>query len=82
MPEPTDIRSGLVCVGLNYKTTPVEVRERLAFPEAQVPAAVRATMAKWGLAKDEFAANGVFAWHHWDLYETAINVALTQAQEK
>ena len=32
--------------------------------------------------QDEFAANGVFAWHHWDLYETAINVALTQAQEK
>ena len=26
--------------------------------DAQVPAAVRATMAKWGLAKDEFAANG------------------------
>ncbi|MFZ2276968.1 MAG: glutamyl-tRNA reductase [Prosthecobacter sp.] len=41
MPEPTDIRSGLVCVGLNYKTTPVEVRERLAFPEAQVPLAVQ-----------------------------------------
>jgi glutamyl-tRNA reductase len=41
MPEPTDIRSGLVCVGLNYKTTPVEVRERLAFPEALVPAAVQ-----------------------------------------
>jgi len=39
--EPTDNRSGLVCVGLNYKTTPVEVRERLAFPEAQVPEAVR-----------------------------------------
>lgn len=41
MPEPTDNSSGLVCVGLNYKTTPVEVRERLAFPEAQVPDAVR-----------------------------------------
>ena len=41
MPEPTDIRSGLVCVGRNYKTTPVEVRERLAFPEALVPAAVQ-----------------------------------------
>lgn len=40
MPEPTDNRSGLVCVGLNYKTTPVEVRERLAFPEEQVPQAV------------------------------------------
>ncbi|MBL9130921.1 MAG: glutamyl-tRNA reductase [Verrucomicrobiaceae bacterium] len=44
MPEPTDNIRGtasLVCVGLNYKTTPVEVRERLAFPEAVVPQAVR-----------------------------------------
>ncbi|MCX6836534.1 MAG: glutamyl-tRNA reductase [Verrucomicrobia bacterium] len=41
MPEPTDNHGGLVCVGLNYKTTPVEVRERLAFPEAQVPQAVQ-----------------------------------------
>ncbi|MBE7494539.1 MAG: glutamyl-tRNA reductase [Verrucomicrobiaceae bacterium] len=44
MPEPTDnIRAtgSLVCVGLNYKTTPVEVRERLAFPENVVPQAVR-----------------------------------------
>lgn len=41
MLEPTDNRGGLVCVGLNYKTTPVEVRERLAFPEAMVPEAVR-----------------------------------------
>ncbi len=41
MPEPKDIRNGLVCVGLNYKTTPVEVRERLAFPESKVPDAVQ-----------------------------------------
>lgn len=42
MLEPTEHRSnGLVCVGLNYRTTPVEVRERLAFPEAQVPTAVQ-----------------------------------------
>jgi hypothetical protein len=43
MPEPTDIQTPgtLVCVGLNYKTTPVEVRERLAFPETVVPDAVR-----------------------------------------
>ena len=43
MPDPADnIRATgtLVCVGLNYKTTPVEVRERLAFPEAVVPQAV------------------------------------------
>lgn len=31
----------LVCLGLNYRTTPVEVRERVAFPEPQVPAAVQ-----------------------------------------
>ncbi len=44
MPDPADnIRATgtLVCVGLNYKTTPVEVRERLAFPEAVVPQAVK-----------------------------------------
>jgi glutamyl-tRNA reductase len=31
----------LVCLGLNYRTTPVEVRERVAFPEAKVPEAVK-----------------------------------------
>ncbi|MBV6499086.1 MAG: Glutamyl-tRNA reductase [Prosthecobacter sp.] len=31
----------LVCLGLNYRTTPVEVRERVAFPEAKVPEAVQ-----------------------------------------
>jgi len=45
MPDPADNNSRatgtLVCVGLNYKTTPVEVRERLAFPEAAVPQAVK-----------------------------------------
>ncbi|MFM7603912.1 MAG: glutamyl-tRNA reductase [Prosthecobacter sp.] len=46
MPEtnPNDnirVAGSLVCVGLNYKTTPVEVRERLAFPEAVVPEAVK-----------------------------------------
>jgi glutamyl-tRNA reductase len=41
MPEPTEKSSGLVCVGLNYRTTPVEVRERLAFAEGQVPVAVQ-----------------------------------------
>ena len=43
MPEQKEYSSNpssLVCVGLNYKTTPVEVRERLAFPEAVVPRAV------------------------------------------
>ncbi len=32
----------LICLGLNYRTTPVEVRERVAFPEAKIPAAVQA----------------------------------------
>lgn len=41
MPEPTDTSEHLVCLGLNYRTTPVEVREKVAFPEAQVPEAVR-----------------------------------------
>ncbi|MCA1963183.1 MAG: glutamyl-tRNA reductase [Prosthecobacter sp.] len=31
----------LVCLGLNYRTTPVEVRERVAFPEAKVHEAVQ-----------------------------------------
>ncbi len=31
----------LVCLGLNYRTTPVEVRERVAFPESKVPEAVQ-----------------------------------------
>ncbi|MES2598008.1 MAG: glutamyl-tRNA reductase [Verrucomicrobiota bacterium] len=33
--------SQLVCLGLNYRTTPVEVRERVAFPESKVPEAVQ-----------------------------------------
>jgi glutamyl-tRNA reductase len=41
MSEPTDTSEHLVCLGLNYRTTPVEVREKVAFPEAQVPVAVR-----------------------------------------
>lgn len=31
----------LVCLGLNYRTTPVEVREKVAFPESKVPDAIR-----------------------------------------
>lgn len=33
--------SHLVCLGLNYRTTPVEIRERLAFAEGKVPEALR-----------------------------------------
>lgn len=29
----------LICLGVNHRTTPVEVRERVAFPEAKVPVA-------------------------------------------
>jgi glutamyl-tRNA reductase len=31
----------LLCLGLNYRTTPVEVRERIAFPEAHLPGALQ-----------------------------------------
>jgi glutamyl-tRNA reductase len=41
MPEPTETSEHLVCLGLNYRTTPVEVREKVAFPESQVPEALR-----------------------------------------
>lgn len=34
-------KNQLLCLGLNYRTTPVEVRERVAFPEARVPEAVQ-----------------------------------------
>ena len=33
--------SRIVCLGVNYRTTPVELRERLAFPEAILPDANR-----------------------------------------
>jgi glutamyl-tRNA reductase len=29
-----------ICLGINYRTTPVEVREKVAFPEATLPAAL------------------------------------------
>lgn len=35
----------LLCLGLNYRTTPVEVRERIAFPEAHLPEALREVRA-------------------------------------
>jgi glutamyl-tRNA reductase len=41
MADPVPAPSQLVCLGLNYRTTPVEVRERVAFPEVQVPEAVQ-----------------------------------------
>ena len=41
MPDAEPIKNQLVCLGLNYRTTPVEVRERVAFPEAQVPEALQ-----------------------------------------
>lgn len=41
----------LLCLGLNYRTTPVEVRERVAFPEAQVPTAVHEVRSLPGFAE-------------------------------
>ena len=41
MIPPPSISEHLVCLGLNYRTTPVEVRERVAFPEAKVPEAIQ-----------------------------------------
>ncbi len=38
-PEPSP--NQLICLGLNYRTTPVEVRERVAFPESKVTDAVQ-----------------------------------------
>ncbi len=35
----------LVCLGLNHRTTPVEVRERIAFPEAHLPEALKEVRA-------------------------------------
>jgi hypothetical protein len=32
--------------------------------------------------EDEFLQNGIFAWHHMDLYETALNVLLAQASQE
>jgi len=38
-PEPNS--NQLLCLGLNYRTTPIEVRERVAFRESMVPEAVQ-----------------------------------------
>ncbi len=43
-PEP-DNAGRLVCLGLNYRTTPVEVRERIAFPESHLPEALQEVRA-------------------------------------
>ncbi|MDZ4288792.1 MAG: glutamyl-tRNA reductase [Prosthecobacter sp.] len=45
MPEPEVTPPQLVCLGLNYRTTPVEVREKVAFPEAKVADAVQQVRA-------------------------------------
>lgn len=33
--------SRIICLGINHRTTPVELREKVAFPEARVPDAAR-----------------------------------------
>src|SRR5262249_3768607 len=38
----------LVVVGLNHRTAPVELREKLAFPEATLPGALRALQTRPG----------------------------------
>jgi glutamyl-tRNA reductase len=43
-PEPDNTKR-LLCLGLNYRTTPVEVRERIAFPEAHLPEALKEVRA-------------------------------------
>lgn len=40
---------GIVVVGLNHKTAPVDVRERLSFPEATIPEALGKLMSYEGL---------------------------------
>ena len=40
-PAESDSAGRLVCLGLNHRTTPVEVRERIAFPEAHLPEALQ-----------------------------------------
>jgi len=40
---------GIVVVGLSYKTAPVDVREKLSFPEATAPDALKALMAYEGV---------------------------------
>lgn len=45
-PEPK-----LACIGLNYRTTPVEVRERIAFAEAHLPGALQSVRELPGIAE-------------------------------
>ncbi|HEY6010157.1 MAG TPA: glutamyl-tRNA reductase, partial [Nitrospirota bacterium] len=40
---------GIIVVGLSHKTAPIEVREKLNFPEATVPDALRKLMSYEGI---------------------------------
>lgn len=69
MPEATEqSRQQLVCLGLNYRTTPVEVREKVAFPEALVPEAVRDVTALPGFEEGVVLSTcnrvEIYAVHH------------------
>ncbi len=44
-PAAPDNAGRLVCLGLNHRTTPVEVRERIAFPESHLPEALQEVRA-------------------------------------
>ena len=46
-----EIQQTPICLGLNYRTTPVEVRERIAFPEAHLPEALREVRQLPGFAE-------------------------------
>ena len=41
----------IAVLGLNHRTAPVELRERVAFGEQQIPAALSALQRRWGLSE-------------------------------
>lgn len=51
MGEPTDVAHEILLVGLNHRTAPVEIRERLAFADGRLEQALRALVAWPGVAE-------------------------------
>ena len=41
----------IFCIGVNHKTAPIEIRERLAFPEKAVPDHLREICGTCGIAE-------------------------------
>ncbi|HRJ10801.1 MAG TPA: glutamyl-tRNA reductase [Prosthecobacter sp.] len=70
MPQATEKSGRLVCLGLNYRTTPVEVREKVAFPQPAVPAALREVAALPGFDESVVLSTcnrvELYAAHHLD----------------